>query len=518
MPLKRTISTTGLLFSAVGGIVGSGWLLGPYFAAQIAGPAATVAWVIGGILMMLIALTYAELSSMLPVTGGTLRFLHFSHGTLASFTIGWVAWLASAAVAPIETMALIHYATNYLPQLMSVKAGQHVLSGLGVTVSALLMLVMCFVNVMGARVLSKTNTFVVFLKLLVPALTIIVLFLLSYHSENFTSHHFSPYGIKGILTALPAAGIIFSFIGYSPAIQLAGEAKNPQKAIPFAILGALILCIVLYTLSQIVFIGALPASSIAHGWNHLSFTGDAGPFAGLALVLGAIWLSKILFLNAMISPFGTALIYTGSTARMTYAMGDNGYLPKWLMKLNYFNAPTRIIALNFVIGLLLFLPFPTWQSMMSFLVSALVLAYTVGPLALCVLRKKLPDRNRPFAIKAPYLTTLLSFYICNLIIFWTGWHIVSKMLITVVIGYVLLLCYLCTKEGRKLDLQLFGGWWLVPYLVLMGIVSVLGSFGGGHNVIHFGWDFLAVGIVTIVIYYCSKHAGCKTNTHHHINI
>ena len=90
MPLKRSIGTMGLLFAAVGGIVGSGWLFGPYYAAQFAGPAAILSWVIGGALMMVIAMTFAELSSTFPLAGGTVRFLALSHGTMVSFSMGWI--------------------------------------------------------------------------------------------------------------------------------------------------------------------------------------------------------------------------------------------------------------------------------------------------------------------------------------------------------------------------------------------------------------------------------------------
>ena len=507
MELKRSIGTIGLLFSAIGGIVGSGWLLGPFLVAQFAGPAAILSWVIGGLLMMVIALTYAELSSMLPIAGGTIRFLQFSHGTLAGYTIGWMAWIASAAVAPIETMALLHYAEGYLPWVMHKVAGVHVLTTPGLMFAAVLLFAMCVINIVGVKILSKTNNLVVTLKLLVPTLTFLVLVSMSFHSSNFHSAGFMPMGIKGVLAALPSAGVIFSFIGYSPAIQLAGEAKNPQRAIPFAILGALVMCIVLYTLLQVAFIGAVNPASFAHGWQHLSFSGDAGPFAGIAVALGAIWLSKILFIDAALSPFGTALIYTGSTARMTYAMGKNGYLPHSLMKMNRFGIPARIILLNFVIGLVLFLPFPSWQSMMSFLVSALVLAYTVGPLALGVLRKQIPQQKRPFKVPVHVAITLVGFYICNLIIFWTGWKIVSSMLVAIVIGYIVLALYRLTKSGRALALDIQHGWWLPIYLGCMGLLSYLGSFGGGKNFIVFGWDFVAIAGLSLVFFFISQKAG-----------
>jgi len=92
MNLKRSIGTWGLLFAAVGGIVGSGWLFGPYYAARIAGPAAILSWVIGGCLMMVIAMTFAELSSTFPLAGGTVRFFATQSWPIGEFYHGldWV--------------------------------------------------------------------------------------------------------------------------------------------------------------------------------------------------------------------------------------------------------------------------------------------------------------------------------------------------------------------------------------------------------------------------------------------
>ncbi len=504
--LNRSIGTWGMLFAAVGGIIGSGWLFGPFYAAQSAGPASILSWILGGFLMMVVALTFAELGSTFPMAGGTVRFLHLSHGALVSFTMAWIGWLSTAAIAPIETMALLQYAENYMPGLAHRVDHQYMLTHLGIMIAALLMLIMCFINILGARILAKTNSIVVIIKVAIPVLTIIFLFSKDYHVSNFTAQGFVPLGWKNVLMALPSAGIIFSFIGYSPAIQLAGEAKNPQRSVPIAIIGALLIGIVLYVSSQIAFIGALPLSSFSGGWALLSFKHDAGPIAGLVSTLGFFWLVKILYLDALIAPFGTALIYTASSARIVYAMGDNGYLPSFLKKLNRFNVPARIIALNYGVGMLLFLPFPTWQKMAGFLVSCLVFSYAVGPLALLVLRKIMPDQPRPFKVPMPRLVGLFAFYICNLLVFWASWAIVSNMLCAILLGYAVLFLYRLTKSGRKIALEWKKGWWILLYVSSLGVLSYLGSFGG-RGYLSFGWDFVAIALMTLVIYEIAIYSG-----------
>jgi amino acid transporter len=509
MSLNRSLGTLSLLFAAVGGIVGSGWLLGPFFVAQLAGPSAVLSWVLGGLLMILIALTFAELSTSFPVAGGSVRFLQLSHGPLVSFAMSWIGWLASVAVAPIETMALLNYAANYLPWLMKTEHGLHLLTTPGLLAAAVLLYILCLLNSVGLTVLSKTNTTVVVLKLLVPITTIIILLSLSFSLDNFHLAGFAPGGLHGILAALPSAGVIFSFIGYSPAIQLAGEAKNPQRSLPIAIVGSLVLCLILYVLLQIVFIGSLSPSAFANGWQHLSFTGDAGPFAGIATALGLAWLAKILFIDAAISPYGTALIYTATAGRMCYALAQNHFLPSFFLKINRYGIPARVIFLNFVIGMFLFLPFPTWQNMMSFLVSSFVFSFAVGPLSLVVLRKTLPNHPRPFKVPFASWFCLAAFYVCNLIVYWTGWTINSKMLIAILLGYVVLALYKKTRYGEKLDLQWAKAWWMFFYIAIIGMVSYLGSFDG-RGVIKFGWDFLVIGLVSIVIFELAKRCALES--------
>src|SRR5919107_3428841 len=111
--LKRHVGVIGLLFSSVGSIIGSGWLFGALNASMEAGPAAIISWALGGVLILLIALTYAELGTMFPLSGGVVRFPHLAFGSFASYTSGWITWVAVATTAPIEVEAALQYATKY---------------------------------------------------------------------------------------------------------------------------------------------------------------------------------------------------------------------------------------------------------------------------------------------------------------------------------------------------------------------------------------------------------------------
>ncbi|MDN6135629.1 MAG: amino acid permease, partial [Brevibacterium sp.] len=113
--LKRDIGKIGLLFTGVGSIIGSGWLFGAFNASVMVGPASLISWALGAVMMIFVALNYAELGVMFPVAGGVIRFPHFSFGSFASFTSGWITWLSVAATVPIEVMAAVQYASSYLP-------------------------------------------------------------------------------------------------------------------------------------------------------------------------------------------------------------------------------------------------------------------------------------------------------------------------------------------------------------------------------------------------------------------
>ena len=183
MTVSRHISRAGILAAAMGGMVGSGWLFGPFLAAKMAGPASVLSWALGGVLMMVIALTFAELVSTFPSQGSMVRFTHLSHGTLTSFTLAWVAWLASVMVAPIETSAALQYMGHVWPLLVVHHASGLILSPLGIVIAAIVMFVLCVINYFGANVISKGNVTIVLWKVAIPVITIIILLPTTFHGS-----------------------------------------------------------------------------------------------------------------------------------------------------------------------------------------------------------------------------------------------------------------------------------------------------------------------------------------------
>ncbi|GAA3045747.1 APC family permease [Streptomyces glomeratus] len=504
--LRRDVGLIGLMWASVGSIIGSGWLYGAQKAVVMAGPAAIISWLVGTVAIVLLALVHAELGGMFPVAGGTARYPHYAFGGLAGMSFGWFAWLQAATVAPIEVEAMIGYAAHW----DFAKGFQHAdgtLTPSGFTVAVVLMAVFVAVNFLGVRVLAHTNSAATWWKIAVPLATIFIIAAGNFHSHNFTAHGFAPFGAKGVLGAISSSGIIFALLGFEQAIQLAGESRNPKRDLPRATLGSVAIGAAIYVLLQVVFIGALPLSSFAHGWDKLDFPGISGPWAGLATLVGLGWLGVVLYIDAVISPGGTGLIYTTATSRVSYGLAKNGYAPKLFEKTDARGVPWFGLAISFFTGVICFLPFPSWQELVGFITSASVLMYAGAPLAYGVFADRLPHLERPYRLPAGKVIAPLSFVVANLIIYWAGWDTLWRLGVAIVLGYALLggYAWYATSKGLpdapRLDWK--SAQWLPAYLVGLGLISWQGGFGGQAH-IGLWWDMAVVAAFSLGIYYWAK--------------
>src|SRR4051794_20307395 len=503
--LHRDVNRIGLLFVSLGSIIGSGWLFGALTSAQIAGPAAIISWILGAIVMMVLALAHAELGSMYPVAGGSTRYPHFAFGSLAGFVIGWAVWLGAVTVAPIEVLAALQYLTHYFPWLTDTTGGVTVLTGTGIIISVILMAAFTIINLIGIRLLAESNNIIMIWKVAIPFLAVAVIMILSFNTSNFTaSGGFAPFGVEGVLSALSVGGIIFAYQGFEQAIQLGAETQNPQRNIPFAVIGSMAVGVILYIALQVAFLGAIdPQEELKNGWAELSFPGAAGPFAGLATLVGAGWLATLLYIDAFISPAGTGLIYTASSSRLSYAFARNHYIPRQFGVLSNRGVPIVSIIFSFLIGCFMFLPFPGWQQLVGFIISATVIGYAAVPLALGALRRQEPDHPRPFKLPAGEFMAIASFIVANLVIYWSTWDVIWKVSVAMILGLVLLgIGHLVNPSELTPSLDWRGGSWVWPYFIGLAAISYLGeSDFGGIGIIPYPWDTLVIAVFSIVIYY-----------------
>jgi len=497
--LQRHVGLVALMFASVGSIIGSGWLLGALNASKVAGPAALISWLIGAGAVLFLALVHAELGSMFAVAGGSARFPHYAFGSLAGLASGWIYYLGAVSVAPAEVEAALTYANNYLPHLVN-NDGTLTLPA-GFIIAAVLMAIFSVINMLGVRWLAETNKYAVYWKIAIPVLTIIIFLTLAHHFDNLTSHGFMPNGLPAVFAAL-SSGIIFAYLGFEQAVELGAESENPRRNIPLAVIGSMILGVIVYLGLAIAFATSFNPSALAGGWSKLNFNGSFGPYAAIASSLGLGWLAVLLYIDAVVSPMGTGLIYTGSASRLSFGMARNRYIPQIFDSLNSRHVPFFSIVAAFVLGFLFLLPFPSWQTLIAIITSATVLSYGLQPLALSALRRQVPDHDRPYRLPAAEIIAPGAFIVSNLIIYWSGWSTNWKLMVAILIGFALMgLSYIFSPVAQRPSFDWRAAYWLVPYLGGLLVLSYLGAKDfGGRGIFPFGWDALAVAIFSVLIY------------------
>jgi amino acid transporter len=328
-----------------------------------------------------------------------------------------------------------------------------------------------------------------------------------------------PFGIKAVFGAIPGAGIVFSYLGFEQADQLAGEIKNPGKNLPRAIIISVLIGTTVYCLCQIVLIGATPTDLLHNGFAGISHITSGPlanpatavstyPFAAIAGLAGLGWLAVILHIDAFVSPFGTGMIYQTSTSRVGYGLARNRYYPQIFQRTSRYGVPWISLIISFVFGIFFLLPFPSWQALVGLVTGASVLMYAGAPLSLTAFRSQVPDTPRPYRIPGAVWLSPLAFIIANMIIYWSGFNVIWKLGVCLVIGYVLIaICMAFDPERPPLDWR--SAQWLPVYLIGMGLISWQGQYGSGAPPINTGhipfwWDMLVVAVFSLAIFFWAQ--------------
>lgn len=504
---KKRLSLLDLTFLGLGSIIGSGWLFAAMHAASSAGPAAWVSWVIGAVAVLFLGLVYAELGGAIPVAGGTVRYPVYSHGPLIGYLMGFASLIAFSSVSGIEAEAARQYAASWWPMLTQPGAAG-LPTVLGWFVQFALLCVFFLLNYWSVNAFGKANSIITTIKFVVPLITIVVLFT-QFKGINFSVQGFAPFGFPGIESAVSTSGIIFAFLGFQQAVGFAGEAKNPQRNIPLAIFFAVALSAGLYMLLQIVFIGGIPTHLLSGGWGNIG-NNFSLPFKDIAVVLGFGWLATVITVDAIISPSGTGNIYLSATSRVIFGWAQNRTFFKIFGRVDEKTGiPRPALWLAFLMAIFWTLPFPSWGKLVGVVSSATVLTYIVGPISAQAFRRNAADLHRPFFLKGLGFFGPVSFIIASLIIYWSGWQTDSWLIGSQLVMFIL---YVVFKNAVPTDQvsfaqQVKSTWWLVFYYIVLFILSLLGTFGGGLGILKDPWDQILVAVVSLVTYYWGGNTG-----------
>ena len=309
-----------------------------------------------------------------------------------------------------------------------------------------------------------------------------------------------PFGFHGVFAAL-TGGVVFGLQGFEQAVHLAGEARDPKRDLSRAILTAMAIGAVLYTLLQVVMIGGLQPAHIAKGWSLPLGTdpSDYGVWYTLALALGAGWLAKVLLIDAVISPAGTGVVFVATTARLSYALGEEREMPSALATTRK-GVPVVSILTAAVVGSAAFGPFKSWNALVSVVTAATAIMYAFAPLSLAALHKVDSGRQRSYRVPMPKLVLPAAFCSANLIMYWGGFETNWKLALAILAGLALFAIGAWrrrTGASRALRNALWMGPWLGGHVLL----GWLGRYGGGRNILPSWVDIGVVIVFALAIFY-----------------
>lgn len=420
-----TNKTQPSLFSAVaigvGSIIGSGWLFASYFASQYAGPASILSWIIGAVFSLFLALLLAEIATMYQVTGLFSRLLTISHNKDIGFVIAVSNWFSMVCSVPSEATATVEYLGHAYPSIAQLMFNNGNLTWIGIIAVYAILFIYGLLNYWGIKTLTKVNNVVSTIKMIVPALIGIIFIFAAFHPENFTAYKgtIAPYGFGNAFTAVVTCGIFYAFYGFSTITIFAQELKNPKRNIPLALCLSVFICLIIYLILQVSFIGAMDPTTIRNeGWHTLHFD---SPLANLAILFGMNWMALILYIDAAISPSGTGIIYTGSGTRMLSSMSQDKQMPEFFAKFDpKFFISRRALIFTLALCMIMVAIFDNWQKIMIIVSMFELIACLAIPIAFSRLRRAEKDRPRVFRLGFGETISTLSFIAVSYLIIQCG--------------------------------------------------------------------------------------------------
>jgi len=446
--LKRALSGTSLVFLGIGAIIGTGiFVLTGTVAANYAGPALVLSFIISAAGCVFAGLCYAEFASMIPISGSAYTYAYATLGEFIAWIIGWDLILeylfASSTVAVGWSGYMVSFLHDYniiIPEQLCnapinyIKGEGWILTGSLINFPAVFIIaLLSTLLVIGIRESAGFNNIIVTIKVIV--ILLFIGFGLSYiDTSNWKpfippnpTGEFGNFGFSGVLRG--AAVIFFAYIGFDAVSTAAQEAKNPQRDMPIGILGSLLVCTLLYVLVSAVLTGIMKYSELdvpAPLALAIDSTGEALKWLRPWIKIGAIaGLSSVILVMLMGQP------------RIFFTMANDGLLPKKFSKVHpRFRTPyittiiTGIVSCFFA-GLL---PINILSELVSI---GTLLAFTIVCISIIILRRNRPDVHRPFKTPLVPWIPLLGAAICLLQMFSLPWETWERLLIWMGIGLVI---------------------------------------------------------------------------------
>ena len=439
--LKRTLGPVHLTMIGIGAIIGAGiFVITGQVAADYAGPAVLLSFVVAGLGCVFAGLCYAEFASMIPVSGSAYTYAYATMGRFMAWFIGWnlvLEYLVSSSAVAVgwsgyftELTQILHIPfpaslTNAplcvvgdpppCPTFTATGTGimafihQFGFTGSLMNLPAvLLILALTAILVIGVRESANTNATMVGIKL------VVVLLVIAFGASHINWTNFTPFipantgkfgnfGLSGIM--MGSAIIFFAYIGFDSVSVAAQETKNPQRDLPIGILASLAICTVLYIVISVVLLGMAYYTSMTNVPNPVSFA--VGKIASLH------WLVPVIDIGASVGLASTIFVGLYGQSRIFYSMARDGFLPKMFAAVHpRFMTPHRgtIITGIFAAALAAFFPI----NFLALLVSiGTLLAFVVVCAGILILRVQAPNAKRPFRTPYVWVVAPLGIFFCG---------------------------------------------------------------------------------------------------------
>ncbi|MGX0143251.1 amino acid transporter [Staphylococcus saprophyticus] len=499
------INLPQLVLLGLGSLIGSGWLFGAWEASSIAGPAAIISWIIGFVVIGSIAYNYIEIGTMFPQSGGMSNYAQYTHGSLLGFIAAWANWVSLVTIIPIEAVSAVQYMSSWPWEWAKFTSGLmdgSTISNAGLFAVFVIIIIFSLLNYWSVKLLTSFTSLISVFKLGVPLLTIIMLIISGFDTGNYghSVGTFMPYGSAPIFAATTASGIIFSFNAFQTIINMGSEIQKPEKNIARGIAISLTLSAILYIVLQSTFITSMPTEMLhENGWSGINFN---SPFADMAILLGLNWLAILLYMEAVVSPFGTGVSFVAVTGRVLRAMEQNGHIPKFLGKMNKkYMIPRVAIIFNAIISMVMVSLFRDWGTLASVISTATLVAYLTGPTTVISLRKMAPKMHRPFRANLLKFMAPFSFVMASLAIYWAMWPTTAEVILIIILGLPIYFFYEYKMNWKNTKKQIGGSLWIILYLIVLAFLSFIGSKEfKGMNWIHYPYDFIVIIIIALIFY------------------